>query len=95
MTTEFPNKGTLWYETEKKHERGPDFRGTIKVERDYLLSLIEESSGGVVEIKMDGWRGKVNTRNGERHVINLSVNTWKPDGSTRVRQDAPDEDLPF
>ena len=70
-------------------------RGTIKVERDYLLSLIEESSGGVVEIKMDGWRGKVNTRNGERHVINLSVNTWKPDGSTRVRQDAPDEDLPF
>ena len=65
------------------------------LERDYLLSLIEESSGGVVEIKMDGWRGKVNTRNGERHVINLSVNTWKPDGSTRVRQDAPDEDLPF
>jgi len=95
MTTEYPNKGTLWYETSKKHEKAPDFKGSVKIERDYLLSLIEESNGGIVEVKLDGWRGKVNTKNGERHVINLSVNTWKPDGSTNVRQDAVDEDLPF
>ena len=96
MTIEYPNKGTLWYEAEKRNDKAPDFKGSVKIDRDYLLSLIEESSNGLVEVKLDGWRGKVNTKNGERHVINVSVNTWKPDGSTRVRQDAaPEEDLPF
>jgi hypothetical protein len=77
---DYPNQGTMWHNTEKKHPKAPDFSGSMLFEKDYLQHLIEQSSNGEVEIKLDLWKSKVNTRNGERHVLNTKVNTYvKPD----------------
>lgn len=94
---EFPNKGTLWYQGDnKKNDKAPDFKGSVKIDKHYLLSLIEESEGGLVEVKFNGWRNKLETKNGVRNVINMSVDTWKPEASKEVRKTQPvDDDFPF
>lgn len=90
---DYPNQGTMWHNTEKRHAKAPDFSGAMLFERDYLEQLISESKNGEVEIKIDLWKGKVNTRNGERHVLNAKVNTWKPEAqpSTDSGKDPWDE----
>ena len=80
---DYPNQGTLWHNQEKRHEKAPDFSGSMMFEKDFLQDLIEKSKNGEVELKLDVWKGKVNTRNGERHVLNTKVNTYvKPDQPT-------------
>ena len=76
---DYPNQGTLWHNAEKKHEKAPDFSGSMMFEKDFLQDLIDKSKNGEVELKLNIWKGKVNTRNGERHVLNTKVNTWKPE----------------
>jgi len=77
---DYPNQGTMWHNTEKKHPKAPDFAGSMLFEKAFLQDLIEKSKNGEVELKLDLWKGKVNTRNGERNVLNVKVNTYvKPD----------------
>jgi hypothetical protein len=94
VNQEFPNTGTLWYEAEKKHPKAPDFKGSIGVDRAYLQEILDAQSEAVVEIKLDGWRGKVVVNGDDKNVLRLSVNTWKPDASysTKGRRD---ETIPF
>ena len=73
-----PNAGTLWHQTEKKFDKAPDFSGSVFFDYTYLSDLITSSEGGLIEIKFGGWRSKVETRNGERHVLNLLVDNYKP-----------------
>jgi hypothetical protein len=62
--------------------------GSIAVERDYLLQLMEEQSGDpLVEIKLDGWREKDKDGN---HKVAMKVNTWKPEGQQAPKSDAKD-----
>lgn len=80
---DYPNQGTLWHNAEKKHPKAPDFSGSMMFEKDFLQDLIERSKNGEVELKLDMWKSKVNTRNGERNVLNAKVNTYvKPDDQT-------------
>jgi hypothetical protein len=76
---DYPNQGTLWHNVEKKFDKAPDFAGSVIFERELLEQFISESTNGEVEIKFDGWKGKVNTKNGERNVLKVKVNTWKPE----------------
>ena len=77
---DYPNQGTMWHNAEKKHPKAPDFSGSMMFEKDFLQDLIDRSKNGEVELKLDIWKGKVNTRNGERNVLNTKVNTYvKPD----------------
>jgi hypothetical protein len=76
----YPNQGTMWENSEKRHEKAPDFSGSMMFEKEFLQDLVNKSSNGEVELKLDFWKGKVNTRNGERKVMNGKVNTYvKPD----------------
>lgn len=71
-----PNSGSLWHQVEKKSEKAPDFSGSIFLDRDFLTEMLD-ASDQLVEVKLSGWRNKVNTKNGERNVLNLSVDTFK------------------
>ena len=89
---DYPNQGTMWHNAEKKHPKAPDFSGSMLFEKDFLQHLIDQSNNGEVELKLDIWKGKVNTRNGERSVLNTKVNTYdKPDQPAASSQDPWDE----
>ena len=92
---DYPNKGTLWYQTEKKTEKSPDFTGNIKLDKYMLLDIIENSEGSLIEIAASGWRGKVNTKFGEKHVINLSVSKPMEKTNEQPAQSQDDSDIPF
>jgi hypothetical protein len=94
VNQDFPNTGTLWHEAEKKHPKAPDFKGSIGVDRAYLQEILNDQSETVVEIKLDGWRNKVEVNGDEKHVLRLSVNTWKPD-ATHSNKGRRDETIPF
>lgn len=88
---EYTNQGTMWHNAEKKHDKAPDFGGTIDLEKDLVEQLLSESEDGIVKLKLDFWKGKVNTKNGERAVLKAKVNTWKPDGQKSSSKDPWDE----
>jgi hypothetical protein len=89
---DYPNQGTMWHNAEKKHPKAPDFSGSMLFEKDFLQDLIDRSKNGEIELKLDIWKGKVNTRNGERNVLNTKVNTYvKPDQPTASAKDPWDE----
>lgn len=72
---EYPNSGLLCTSTQKFNERSPDMFGDLTVEKDLLLSLINEASGSSsVKIKLDGWRRK--DKNGNP-MVSIKVNTFK------------------
>ena len=72
--TQKPNKGTLFVNKFKKHEKAPDFRGSIHVDNEYLKELLNNRNGELVEIKLDGWKGV--TKDGQPW-LSLSVDTYK------------------
>ena len=89
---DYPNQGTMWHNAEKKHPKAPDFSGSMLFEKDFLQDLIEKSKNGEVELKLDIWKSKVNTRNGERNVLNTKVNTYvKPDQPASAAKDPWDD----
>jgi hypothetical protein len=77
MTQEYPNTGGLWRTKEKKHDKAPDMWGELKLDRDYLRQLLDESNG-LVTVKIDAWKRESATGNS---YLSIKVNTWKPDGS--------------
>lgn len=84
---EYPNQGTLWHNVEKRFEKAPDFNGSVIFELAALEYLISEAKNGEVEIKLDAWKSKVNTKNGERHVLKVKLNTWKPETTISTEKD--------
>jgi hypothetical protein len=83
-----PNTGTLWHQTEKKFEKGPDFSGSIFFDAEYLQDMIKNSTGTFVEIKFGGWKAKVPTKVGERNVLNVKVDTYM--ATAKPQSDAKD-----
>lgn len=89
---EYPNSGALFRTKEKKSPASPDMWGDIKLDKAFLLDLIENSTEQLVTVKLSGW-----TKEGKSgKFLSIQVNTYKPQ-EDRVRQDAPqeDDDIPF
>lgn len=83
-----PNAGTLWHQVEKKHEKGPDFSGSVFFDPEYLQDMINKSTSNYVEIKFSGWKAKLDTKVGERNVLNVKVDTYMP--TAKPKSDAKD-----
>ena len=70
-----PNSGTLWHNKYKKHEKAADFKGSIYIDKDMLIDLVKNRTSELVEVKLDGWKGK--DKNGNPYV-NVKIDTYKP-----------------
>ena len=84
--TQKPNKGTLFVNKFKKHEKAPDFRGSIHVDKDYLIDLIKNRNSELIEIKLDAWKGVTKDN---QPWLSLSVDTYKKPDDTAA---APEKD---
>mgnify|MGYP007046849909 CR=1 FL=1 len=84
---EYPNSGLLCTSTQKNNERSPDMFGDITVDKDYLMSLMEEAQGSPsVKIKLSGWRRK--DKNG-LPMVSIKVNTMGKSAAP-IKTDAKD-----
>jgi hypothetical protein len=83
-----PNAGTLWHQAEKKHEKAPDFSGSVFFDPEYLQDMVNNATGNYVEVKLSGWKSKVPTKVGERNVLNIKVDTFVP--TAKPKSDAKD-----
>jgi len=83
---DYPNTGALFRVKEKKHEKSADMFGNLKLDKHYLMSLIEESDGQLIEIKLSGWTSVSSAGN---KYLSLKLNT--------PRENTPknDDDIPF
>lgn len=70
---EYLNTGGLFVSTVRKTEKSPDYFGTIKVDRNYLKFLMEQTDADGIEIKLGGWKKESKTGN---RFISLSVDTY-------------------
>jgi hypothetical protein len=83
---EYPNSGAIFTSTQKKFEKSPDMWGEIKIEKAYLLELIEKAKGeSSVTVKLSGWLRK--DKNGNR-MVSLKVDTYQ--GGAAVTSSAKD-----
>jgi hypothetical protein len=70
---QYPNSGALFMR-DKKGEKSPDWGGDINMEVSLLKTLIEESDGDSVKIKISGW-----VRQGNRgEFISVKYDSFKP-----------------
>lgn len=85
--TQMPNKGTMFVNKYKKHEKAADFRGSIHVDKDYLIELIKNRNSELIEIKLDAWKGVTKDN---QPWLSLSVDTYK-----KPTEEAPVEKDPW
>jgi len=73
---DYPNSGGVWTSKyPKRNDKAPERTGSIDIEKDLLLALIDEAVGmSSVKIKLDGWRKK--DAEG-KPMVSLKVNTYK------------------
>lgn len=73
MATKFPNSGRLNYSQRKVHPKSPDLYGDMTFDRAYLRTLMEETDGDEITVRLDAWQndGQYGT------YFSLKVNTWK------------------
>ena len=75
--------GVLFFNEDKKHEKAPDYKGKLILDRDY-------SKGS--EVKISGWRKKTP----KNHLISLAVDNYS--ANTDKQWPKPvneDETIPF
>jgi hypothetical protein len=77
---DYPNTGLLLTNTRKTADKQPDMTGDIKLERDFLLDLIENSDD-VIVIKLGAWLKK--DKNGNRMVSLKADSNEQPKQSTQ------------
>lgn len=91
MSTLYPNSGALFTNDKKVNEKSPDFQGDVQVEVSLLQDLIKQAEGGLVKIRLGGWRKQTS----RGWMLSLKVSA--PFASKQQRKptyDAPD-DCPF
>ena len=80
-----PNSGAIFNNNYKKHDKAPDFKGSIKLDKDMLIELVKNRTSELIEIKLDGWKGL--DKNGKPWV-SLKVDTYKkPEEQQTLEQD--------
>jgi len=91
-----PGKGAI-FSTEKKHEKGPDYKGNLILDRDYKageavkLAGWQKTSrrGPMVSLSIDAWKPDPDWKP-DLDKLKERENTYRPGGSTRF-----DDDVPF
>ena len=89
---EYPNTGALFRTKEKKTEKSPDMWGEVKIDKHYLLSLIEDSNSQLITVRLSGWSA-VSPNTGTKY-LSLKVDT-RPPLETVKKTEVVDDDLPF
>ena len=78
-------KGVLFQNTDRKHEKSPDWKGTILLSEDYKAGQT---------LKIAGWTK--NTPKGQ--LISLSEDNWKPQNNQQYPREVgrvDDGEVPF
>lgn len=89
----YSNTGALFTNNYKKHEKAPDFKGDITLERALVKQLLADSEDDV-KIRISGWSRE--GRNGK--FISLAYDSYKPQESeSRPKKVEPvdESDVPF
>ena len=96
MTNKYPNSGRLNYSKRKIHPKSPDLYGDITFERSYLRTLLQETDGDDITVRLDAWQndGQYGT------FFQLKVNTWKKtepaiEAPKAAMPEADDDPIPF
>jgi len=91
-----PNTGRLNYSQRKIHPKSPDLYGDITFERSYLRTLLQETEGDDITVRLDAWQndGQYGT------FFQLKVNTWKKtepavQAPPAAMPEADDDPIPF
>lgn len=71
---QMPNKGSMFINKYKKHEKAPDFRGSVFIDKDLLIDIVKNRTSELVEIKLDAWKGVTKDN---QPWLSLSVDTYK------------------
>lgn len=94
----YSNTGALWTNNYKKHDKQPDFKGDITLERALVKQLLEETDEDNIKIRLSAWNRE--GRNGP--FVSLVYDSYKPEEKTKpepkqTKQTQPvdEEDLPF
>jgi len=91
---DYPNSGALFRTKDKKHEKSPDMFGSMKLDKHYIMSLIEESTSQLIEIKFSGWTAESPTT-GTKY-LSLKLNTMTPlPKENAPKEEDDDESIPF
>lgn len=83
---QMPNKGSMFVNKYKKHEKAPDFKGSIHIDKDMLIDLVKNRTSELIEIKLDAW--KLVTRSNEPW-LSLSVDTYKKQEQPKTGEKDP------
>jgi hypothetical protein len=91
-----PGKGAI-FSTEKRSEKGPDYKGNLVLDRDYKageqvkLAGWQKTSrlGPMVSLSIDSWKPDPDWKP-DPEKAKERENTYRPGGSTRF-----DDDVPF
>lgn len=89
---EYPNSGSLWPLKERKNDKMPNLRGSVKVEVDLLQELINQSSGGLVSIELAAWTKTYD----DRKFLSLKVSApYKKEDRPAPPPEDDDDLIPF
>jgi hypothetical protein len=88
---EYPNSGSLWPAKERKSDKHPNLRGSIKMDPDLLQEMINQSGGGLVEIDLGGWTKEYN---GKKFISLKGGMPYKKDQPQAAKDDDQDT-IPF
>ena len=91
MSTLYPNSGALFTNDKKVNEKSPDFNGDIKVEVSLLQDLIKQAEGGLVKIRLGGWRKQTS----RGWMLSLKVSAPFAGKPKPAYQSTDDSDCPF
>jgi hypothetical protein len=85
MASNFKQKegtGVLFTNSDKKHEKAPDYKGTLLLDRDYAKGS---------EVKISGWK-KATVKN---HLISLSIDNYSANKDKQWPKPVHDDEVPF
>lgn len=86
---DYPNTGAIFTSKNRRNEKAPDMFGNIEIEKDLLMTMLNEAAGQTsVKIKLDGWRKKDKEGN---PMVSLRINTYKKPETTQNGKDPWDD----
>lgn len=65
-----PNTGRLMVSNDKKHDKSPDFWGSVKIDKDMLIDLVKNRTSNLIEIRISAWK---NVSAAGNHYLGLTV----------------------
>lgn len=93
----YSNSGALFPNKWKKHDKAPDFKGDITLERSLIKQLLNDSEDDV-KIRLSGWNRE--GRNGS--FVSLAYDSYQPKEEPKpeprqAKQEEPidDSEIPF